>query len=213
MQVVAVDPQQPRQDRLDLAAEVLLRGGVVALPTETFYGLAADASNPEALLRVNRLKGKPDDSAHLLLVADAAQVLGVAAALPAAFATLTELFWPGPLTLVIRGAADRPVDGSAHSGTVAVRVPGLALPRRLAGTLGRPITGVSANRHKEPPCRTAREVAEQFPQGLDLILDGGPTPGGQASTILDLTGARPTILREGLVPVSALRRFLEDLDA
>jgi L-threonylcarbamoyladenylate synthase len=92
-----------------------------------------------------------------------------------------------------------------------VRVSGLALPRRLAGELGRVITGVSANLHGQPPCRTASEVAGLFPGRLEMILDGGASPGGLSSTILDLTGVRPRVVREGLVPTSSLRSFLPEL--
>jgi L-threonylcarbamoyladenylate synthase len=112
----------------------------------------------------------------------------------------------------VPAAPSLPVDVSGQRGTVAVRVPGMPLPRRLAAALGRPITGVSANLHASPPCRTARDVADQFPTGLDVILDGGPSPGGQPSTILDLTGSQPTILRHGLLPASALEPFLSDLE-
>ncbi len=108
-------------------------------------------------------------------------------------------------------AADLPAAVSAGRGTVAVRVPGLALPRKLALALGRPITGVSANRHGELPCRTATEVAAAFAEGLDWILDGGPTAGGAPSTIVDLSVTPPTVLRAGLVPASSVRSFLPEL--
>jgi L-threonylcarbamoyladenylate synthase len=94
---------------------------------------------------------------------------------------------------------------------VAVRVPGLALPRHLARALGRPITGVSANLHQQRPCRTAADVAGIFPEGVAVILDGGPTQGGAPSTIVDLTGERPSVLREGILPSSSLAPFLPDL--
>ena len=112
------------------------------------------------------------------------------------------------MTLVVHAAAELPVDVSGRRGTVAVRVPGMPLPRRLAATLGRPITGVSANRTGQPPCRTAGEVAEALTAGLELILDGGDAPGGAPSTILDLSVDPPRLLREGLLPVSAFQPFL-----
>jgi L-threonylcarbamoyladenylate synthase len=121
------------------------------------------------------------------------------------------MFWPGPLTLVVPASPGVCDEITGGLGTVAVRVPGLALPRRLARELGRPITGVSANLVGHPPCRTAADVARVFPEGVDLILDGGPTPGGAPSTILDLTTDRPTLLREGILPRSALATYLPDL--
>ena len=211
MRVVTIDPVDPRSDRLDEAATVLQRGGIVALPTETFYALAVDGCSAEALPRVNRLKGKPDDSPVLLLVADLAQAEAYCDASTPRFRQLAETFWPGPLTLVVPLAPAAPADPSGGRGTVAVRVPGLALPRRLAAELGRPLTGVSANRTGAPACRTAGEVAEAFAAGLELILDGGPTPGGASSTLLDLTSSPPRLLREGRVPRSALRPFVPEL--
>ena len=212
LRVIPVHPDEPRKDRLADAAACLERGGVIALPTETFYGLAADALSAAALDALNRIKHKPEGSPILLLLADAGQVLQLVDRVPGSFQVLVERFWPGPLTLVIPAADDLPTQISGGRGTVAVRVPGLALPRRLAARLGRPISGVSANRFGGPPCRTAAEVASSLGEGLELILDGGPAPGGRASTLLDLCGARPRILREGQVPVSSLSPFLPDLE-
>jgi tRNA threonylcarbamoyl adenosine modification protein (Sua5/YciO/YrdC/YwlC family) len=137
----------------------------------------------------------------------------VADRVPERFRELTALFWPGPLTLVVPASARVPVEVTGGRGTVAVRVPGLALPRRLAAALGRPVTGTSANLHGQPPCRTALEVAAAFGDQLDLVLDGGPTAAGKPSTILDLTGDEPRILREGLLPASSLQPYLPELES
>jgi len=211
MRVVTVNPTHPREDRLAEAVEAIEAGGVLALPTETFYGLACDAFNVEALVRINRLKGKPADSPNLLLISDPAQVEAVADSVPQRFHELSELFWPGPLTLVVTAAERVPVEVTGGGGMVAVRVPGLALPRRIARALGRPITGPSANIHGRPSCRTALEVAETFGEELEMILDGGSTAAGKPSTILDLTGPVPRILREGILPASSLEPFLPEL--
>lgn len=212
MLVSTIDPTRPREDRLDDVARRLTSGAVLALPTETFYGLCADSAHADALARVNRLKDKPESSPILLLAADAAQVAAVAATLPAAFAALVQAFWPGPLTLVLPAAPGLAPQITGGRNGVAVRVPGLAFPRAVAQRLGRPIAGVSANRHGEPPCRTAAEVAQTFPEGLDGIVDGGPTGGGAPSTIVDLTGARPRLQRDGLLPRRALLPFLPELE-
>jgi L-threonylcarbamoyladenylate synthase len=211
IQIVVLNPESPRDDRLSRAVDVMRRGGIVSLPTETFYGLAADASNREALARLNGLKGKPFDSPILLLLADAGQISQVAADLPDSFETMAKTFWPGPLSLVVPAREGVPEAITGGRGTVAVRVPGLALPRRLADALGGPVTGVSANRTTRPPCRTASEVCRVFPEGVDMILDGGPSTGGAPSTVLDLTASPPAILREGAIPASALRPFLSCL--
>jgi tRNA threonylcarbamoyl adenosine modification protein (Sua5/YciO/YrdC/YwlC family) len=211
VRVVPVDPSDPREDRMVQAVAALSGGGVVALPTETFYGLAADAFNARAVERVASIKGTPASAPILLLIADPDQVESVAESIPEKFRELTELFWPGPLTLVVPAREGLPRRVTAGTGTVAVRVPGLALPRKIARALGRPITGPSANLHGLPPCRTAVEVVEVFGETLDLVLDGGPTVGGKPSTILDLSTGEPRVLREGLLPVSSLEPFLPEL--
>lgn len=206
--VLAVSPDEPRPDRLELAVQALRDGGVLAIPTETFYGLAADSFRTDALLRINRLKGKASDSPILLLLADRGQVGQVARDLPEMFEALARRFWPGPLTMVVRAAASLPPEISGGRGTVGIRVPGLALPRLLAAGLGRPITGVSANLHGAPPCRTAEEVVRGMPEGPDLFLDGGPCPGGAPSTVLDLSSGAPAVIRPGIVPYAALAPYL-----
>ena len=111
---------------------------------------------------------------------------------------------------MVHAADSVPVEITGGGATVGLRVPGLALPRQLARSLGRPITGISANLHGQPAGRSAAEVARSFPEGLDLILDGGPTPAGAPSTIVDLTGERPALIRRGVIPTSSLEPFLEE---
>jgi L-threonylcarbamoyladenylate synthase len=208
LRVVTVDPAHPREERLADAVETLRSCGVVALPTETFYGLGADCGDSAALRKLNELKRKEQDSPILLLASDREQVVEVAASLPDYFEELARSFWPGPLTLVLPVADSLPDEISGGRGTVAIRVPGLALPRSLARALGRPVTGISANIHGQPPCRTAGEVAAAFGDGIAMILDGGSTQGGAPSTILDLTAERPKLLREGVLPAFSLHPFL-----
>ncbi len=206
-----MDPNNPREERLRPAVEVLRSGGVVSLPTETFYGLAVDAFDREALGRLNALKGKPAGSPILLLLAEREEAGRVAGRLPEAFEALASMFWPGPLTLVVPAGRDLPPEVSGGRGTVGIRVPGLPLPRRLAAAFGGPITGVSANLTGHPPCRTALEVSRAFPAGIGMILDGGASTGGAPSTVLDLTGPIPAVIREGAIPLSSLRPFLRSL--
>jgi len=202
--LLPVDPSAPSEDTLAEATRALRAGGIVALPTETFYGLAADPFLPGTLAAVNRLKGKDATSPILLLLADLAQALPLMAATPAAFPSLAAL-WPAPLTLVVPASAAVPPEVSGGRGTVGFRVPALALPRLLAARLGGPVTGVSANRTGEAPPRRAAEVQEAFPEGLALILDGGDTVGEAPSTLVDLTGSPPRLLREGALPWAVLR--------
>lgn len=211
VEIVPVTPDDPREERIRPAVRALREGGIVVVPTETFYGLAVECFNEDAVRAVNRLKGKPDRSPVLLLMADVSQIHQVAADLPEQFELLASTFWPGPLTLVVPASDRVPREVTGGRATVGVRVPGLTLPRRLAERLGRPISGVSANLHGQPPLRNAADVLGAFPEGVDVILDAGPTAGGLPSTVVDLAGDRPTVLRAGAVPASALRPFLRDL--
>jgi L-threonylcarbamoyladenylate synthase len=201
--LLQVDARNPSPEALDLAAHTLREGGIVALPTETFYGLAVDPFLAGTLPALNALKGKDATSPSLLLAADRTQAEGLMAVIPHAFAALAAL-WPGPLTLVVPAGDAVPGAVSGGRGTVGVRVPGLALPRLLAARLGRPITGVSANPTGAPPPMEAAQVAAAFPEGLALILDGGRTPGEAPSTVVDLTVVPPRPIREGAIAWSAL---------
>jgi L-threonylcarbamoyladenylate synthase len=187
---------------------MLANGAVLAIPTETFYGLAVDPFNAEAVRRVQTLKGTPHGSPILLLLSAAPQVSQVAESVPSYFSTLAERFWPGPLTIVVPVAPHVPPEVAGGTRGVGVRVSGLPLARLLAEAFGKPLTGTSANVHGMPPCRTAREVLDSFASGIDLVLDAGPTPGGLPSTVLDLTGPRAAIVREGAVPLASLRPFI-----
>ncbi len=213
MKPSAVNPADPRADRVQEAVGVLRAGGIVALPTETFYGLAADSRNETALRRVNPLKGKPAGTPILLLVSSIDQARSCAASLPPTFETLAGAFWPGPLTLVVPASHRLSREITGGTGTVAVRMPGLALPRRIAEALGAPITGTSANLHGENPSRTAVEVVRAFPDSIELVLDGGAAPGGAPSTLVDLSREQPRILRAGPIPATSLAPFLGPPDA
>jgi L-threonylcarbamoyladenylate synthase len=202
--LLPVDPHAPPAAALAASEQALRAGGIVALPTETFYGLAADPFLPGTLAAVNALKGKDATSPILLLLADLAQAAPLMAGTPPGFAALAAL-WPGPLTLVVPASAAVPPEVSGGRGTVGIRVPGLPLPRLLAAHLGGPITGVSANRTGQAPPTRASEVQAAFPQGLAIVLDGGETGGGAPSTLVDLTVAPPRCLREGALPWAVLR--------
>ncbi len=208
--LVPIDPDKPHAQQLAAAAVALERGGIIAIPTETSYGLAADSGCGAGLRAINALKRKPPDSPLLLLAADLEQARSVMEP-PSSplFEALARQFWPGPLTLVVNAAALVSPEISSGRRTVALRVPGLTLPRRLAATLGRPVTGVSANLHGQAPCHSAQAAFDAVGHGLALVLDGGPTSGGLPSTLVDLTTKPPRVLRIGAVPVGALAPFLD----
>ncbi|HXV59077.1 MAG TPA: L-threonylcarbamoyladenylate synthase [Vicinamibacteria bacterium] len=201
MRRIRVDPRDPSESVLAEAAEVLSRRGVVAYPTETFYGLGAAALDEDACQRVFEIKGRPRDSPLPWILADVGQIETVAR-LDEVARLLVSRFWPGPLTLIV------PL--SRGQGTVAVRVSSLPIARALARRLGAPITSTSANRAGEPAPVTADEVAERL-QGVDLLLDGGPSAGGLPSTIVDLSaGGRPVLVRAGAVAYAEILRFLDE---
>ncbi len=201
-------PAPPEQD-IQLAARLLRTGGVIAIPTDTLYGLAADAFSPGAIERVFAIKERPDGLALPVLLADSGQLSAVARETPDAARILAESYWPGPLTLVLRRARALPPRLTAGSDTVAVRVPAHPLPRELARRLSRPITGTSANISGAPDPRSIEELRHQIGGRVDLILNIGPTPAGAPSTIIDLTSDAPRLLREGAIPFSEITRTLK----
>jgi L-threonylcarbamoyladenylate synthase len=184
----------------------------LALPTETFYALAADPCREEALKRLFDLKARPPARPVLLLVADREMVSQVAREVPDAARRLMERFWPGPLTLILpaQGQLSRRVTGG--TGTVGVRQPHRDVTLRLLAALGFPVTGTSANRTGEPPLTLAAEVARHFGPGVDLILDAGPCPGGLPSTIVDVSCKPPRLVRPGAIPVERLAAFLPGIN-
>lgn len=199
-------PQSPPtsvpQPEIAAALSVLKQGGVVALPTDTLYGLAADVFNEAALQRVFDLKGRPAELALPVLVADAAQVEKVARDFPPAARRLAEAFWPGSLTLVLPKAAALSPLLTGGRDTVAVRMPNHWAPLTLAAGLGRPITGTSANRSGEPDLPTLAELKATLGDAVDYLIAQGPPPQGTPSTIIDLTAGRPSLIREGVIPIA-----------
>lgn len=180
----------------------------MAYPTETFYGLGAAAFSAKAVSRIFALKGRDLRKPISVIAAGLDMVAEMAGPLPSVFWTLAGEFWPGPLTLVLRAAPDWPEFLSGPGGTVAVRVPPLAWLRKLAYELSQPLTATSANLSGEKELSDPGQVRAVFEGKLDLIVDGGPTPGGAPSTVLDLTGVEPRVLREGAVPASRIRDAL-----
>ena len=198
--VAAVDPVAPTRATLRAAADTLRAGGVVALPTETFYGLAAAAFDAGSVRRIFELKGRPDSKPLLVLVASVAMAETVARVTPAA-RDLMLRYWPGALTLVLPALPMVPSVVTAGTATLGVRLSPHPVARGLVELLGEPVTAPSANPNGLAPPTTAAGVLAYFSEGLDLVLDGGTTPGGEPSTVLDLTAEPARILRQGAVVV------------
>ena len=206
---------------LELAARLLRNGGVVAIPTDTLYGLAADVFNADAIERVFAIKERPEGLALPVLLSGWEQLSMVARELPAAARVLAAAYWPGPLTLVLRRSDALPPRLTAGGDTVAVRVPGHPAPRELARRLGRPVTGTSANISGAPDPQSPEELRRQVGGRVDAVVCAGPAPAGAASTIVDLTGVDLTgvdlvdidgggvrLIREGAIPFPQIAALL-----
>ena len=191
------------------AVETLRAGGIVALPTDTVYGIAVALETPGGIERLFRAKDRPPDRGIMLLLDDAAQAAAIGVMGPAA-AALAAAFWPGGLTVVVPQRPDVPLPAVLTGGaaTIGLRVPDHAAPRALAAAVG-PLPTTSANVSGLPEARDATEILAQLGEAVDLILDGGPAHGGLASTVVDCSGARPVILREGAIPTSRVARVLD----
>jgi L-threonylcarbamoyladenylate synthase len=205
---LTVSADEPEAAVLQEAARLLAADEVVAYPTDTFYGLAADPRSPAAVERLFALKGRDASRAIPLIAADWAQVETLCGAPGPLASRLGHAFWPGPLTLVLPLAAALAPELVAGGTTVAVRVPDNAVSRGLAAALGMPVTSTSANRSGAAPAQHAAAAAAVFGAALGAVLDAGPARGGLASTIVDLTGDEPRLLRAGAVPWERVLQFL-----
>jgi len=192
------------------AIEVLRSGGVVALPTDTVYGIAVALTTPNGIERLFRVKRRPPDRAVMVLLDDAVQAASIGV-LGSAAAALADAFWPGGLTVVAPQRADvqLPVALTGGAPTIGLRVPDHPAPRALARAVG-PLPTTSANVSGLPEARDAAEILDQLGDAVDLILDGGTSRGGPASTVVDCSGELPRVLRNGAVPIT---RVIAVLDA
>lgn len=201
-------PKQPAIDKqIKLAIASLKKGGIVAFPTDTVYGLGADPFNEQAVGRIYDVKKRPHDQPLPLLLADKSDLSKVATSLPDIVWQLAERFWPGGLTLVLNKSPWLPSSVSGGSDTIAVRIPDHPIPIALMRGLGTPIVGTSANLSGRPSPVTEEEVREQLGDEVDLIIDGGRCPGGTESTVLDISGKVPVLIREGAIPRSQLTKL------
>ena len=202
----AEDPQTPA-----LAADILRRGGLVAIPTETVYGLWADGLNPEAVDKIFAAKGRPGDNPLILHVTGPEQLPRFCHDIPDAAYLLAQRFWPGPLTMVLPANACVPRRTTGGLSTVAIRCPKTAVTREIIRLAGVPIAAPSANLSGKPSTTTARHVLDDHDGRIDAVVDGGPCAVGVESTIVDLTEARPRLLRPGGVTPEELTQVLGDL--
>lgn len=194
------------QQQIEKAISVLKQGGIVAYPTDTVYGLGASIAIPTAVEKVYRLKERPRNLALPVLLADISQVSELTEHVPPVAWQLINNFLPGALTFVLHSSASVSDVVTAGGRTIAIRIPAHQIPVALIRGLGAPIIGTSANLSGQPSPLTAAEVRSQFGDKIDMVIDGGRCSGGRESTIVDLTGEIPVILREGAISSEELRR-------
>lgn len=199
------------QRQVERGISILKQGGLVAFPTDTVYGLGVWANSQQAVERVYSVKERPRNVALPLLLANISQIGEVAEPVPPIAWLLAHNFLPGALTIVLHKSNSVPDIITAGGITVAVRVPAHPIPVALAQGLGAPVVGTSANVSGKPSALTAEEVYSQFGNKIDLIIDGGRCPGGRESTIIDVTGEEPVILREGAISREELRQVYGDI--
>lgn len=202
-EIIKVDPAHP-QLAFSRCKNVISRGGVIAYPTDTFYGLGADPKNPVAVKRLFEIKGRKADQPILLLIAKADDVKMWTAGINPASENLMKTFWPGPLTLVFKARTDVLRELTAGTGTIGLRVPGNEVTRSLLDFLGIALTGTSANVSGGSSPQTAEDAAASLGDTVDLILDGGRTAGGRPSTVVDVSTGQPSVLREGALRLKDL---------
>ncbi len=196
--------------QVDRAVEILKDGGIVAYPTDTVYGLGGDVFSRKAAEKIYKVKQRPRDLPLPVLLADREQLSAVVDSVPEIAKFLMRRFWPGGLTLVMSKRASLPDIITAGSDKVAVRIPNHVVPLALIHGLGAPIIGTSANISDKPSPVTAEEVEQQLGSQADLIIDMGRCPGGIESTMVDVTGETPTVLRHGMIPEGEIKRACQE---
>ena len=209
-EILKVQKETPEARSVQYAASFVVRGAVIGIPTDTFYGLAADPFNLRAVDRVYEIKSRSRHKPLSLLLDTMDQAEELARPLPEQFYELARRFWPGPLTIIVRAASRLPLKVTANTGNVALRVPAATIPRAVIRSAGVPLTATSANLSGATECTTAQAVRDQLKDRIPIIIDGGTSPRSVASTIVDLTdaGGRWRLMREGAIPQQQIAEVL-----
>jgi L-threonylcarbamoyladenylate synthase len=208
-EIVKINSQKPESSLIQYAADQIRAGQVLGMPTDTFYGLAADPFNLLAVDRVYEIKSRARHKPLSLLIDSTDQAEELAQPLPDEFYALARRFWPGPLTIIVRASSRLPLKVTANTGNVALRVPNSKIPLAVVQAARIPITATSANLSGASECTTAEAVRDQLQERIAIIVDGGTSPREVASTIVDLTDeeARWRIMREGAIPAPEISEF------
>ncbi|MCW4023743.1 MAG: L-threonylcarbamoyladenylate synthase [Candidatus Bathyarchaeota archaeon] len=206
--LIKINPNNPEPEKIQIAADIIQRGGLVAFPTETVYGLGADALNGEAVQHLFAAKNRPLDNPPIIHIADTNQIQKLAKEVPKVAEMLTSKFWPGPLTLVFKRSNNVPKEAVAGLDTIAIRMPNHPVALALIRQSSCPIAAPSANLSGKPSPTTAKHVLDDLEDSIDAVLDGGATSVGVESTVLDLSVEPPMLLRPGGISFEALKAVL-----
>ncbi len=209
-EIIRINPASPEANLVNYAAEQLRAGQVLGMPTDTFYGLAADPFNLRAVERIYHVKSRSRHKPLSLLIESIDQAEELARPLPEWFYVLARKFWPGPLTIIVQAASRLPLKVTANTGNVALRIPAASIPVAVMRAAGVPITATSANLSGEAECTTAQGVQEQLGARIPLIVDGGPSPRSVPSTIVDLSHEEEwRVLREGAISSQEIKEAFD----
>jgi tRNA threonylcarbamoyl adenosine modification protein (Sua5/YciO/YrdC/YwlC family) len=207
-EILKISSEAPEQQIVDYAANFIMRGGVVAVPTDTFYGLSADPFNLAAIGRVYEIKGRPESKALPILVSSVEQAVSLVRDVPDSFLTLAQKYWPGALTIVLEATHRIPLKVTGNTGRVALRWANSKVACEIINAVGGPITGTSANLTGMPACTNAADLIIQLGDRLPLILDSGDTRAVVPSTIVRLDGDEWMIIREGAIAENDIQKTL-----
>jgi len=208
-EIIKISTQNPEPSLIRYVADQIRSGQVLGMPTDTFYGLAADPLNLRAVERVYEIKSRSRHKPLSLLIESTDQAEELAKPLPEEFYALARRFWPGPLTVIVKAASRLPLKVTANTGNVALRVPAAEIPLAVVRAAGLPVTATSANLSGASECTTAVQVRDQLQDRIGIIVDGGTSPREVASTIVDLTDdeARWRVIREGAIPSQTISEY------
>src|SRR5256714_10019953 len=208
-EIIKISSEKPEPSLVSYAAQQIRAGQVLGMPTDTFYGLAADPFNLRAVDKVYDIKTRSRHKPLSLLIESVDQAEELAKPLPEEFYALARKFWPGPLTIIVKAASRLPLKVTANTGNVALRVPNAKIPLAVVTAAAIPITATSANLSVASECTSAEQVRDQLQGRINIIVDGGNSPRDVASTIVDLSdeSVRWRILREGAIPADTISQF------
>jgi len=210
-EVLKVDPEDPDPEAIERAARTVQEGGLVILPTDTVYGVVCDPRLPAAVDEVYRVKGRRRELPLALLLRDMAQVSAYVQDVPETAVRAMQQFWPGGLTVLLRDTGEATAAIRARKKTIGLRLPAHVVPRLVADRLGFALASTSANRSGQPAPTTAEQAAEQLRGLVALVLDAGPAPVGQESTVVNFAERPPRVLRAGAISVERLREVLGEV--